>query len=273
MTDEAQTKREAVAESFGESASVYHHSPFFRLGAQRLVELADLKPDAQLLDIGTGRGAVLFAAAEQLTEGGTVRGIDVAQEMIDLTNDELRRRGSSNATAVLMDAEALEFEDGTFDRVTCGFSLMFMPDLDRALAEMRRVLRPGGRIAVSTWGPPDELTRTYLGFMNEYREGDGTVGNLVSQPLASTDVLHAALDAGGLDEVRAIEEPVAHTFANQEEWLQQQMAITLLWLDQLTPEARSDVNARMTEVLSAALTADGIQETRTAFFAVGRKPL
>ena len=100
--------------------------------------------------MATGRGAVLLPATEQLGERGTATGIDIAKEMLALTAAEIRRRGISNAGVRSMDAEALEFEDGAFDCITCGFGLSFMPDLGRALAQMRRVLRPGGRIAVST---------------------------------------------------------------------------------------------------------------------------
>jgi ubiquinone/menaquinone biosynthesis C-methylase UbiE len=103
-----------------------------------------------VLDVAYGRGAVLFPAAERVTLSGDVVGIDLSEEMVRATNAEAQRRGM-DAPARLMEAERLEFAAATFSSVLCGFGLMFFPHLDRALAEFRRVLVPGGRISVSTW--------------------------------------------------------------------------------------------------------------------------
>ncbi len=62
----------------------------------------------------------------------------------------------TNADVRLMDAEQLAFQDAFFDRVLCGFALFFFPDLDRALGEFYRVLKPGGYLAATTWGATDE---------------------------------------------------------------------------------------------------------------------
>jgi SAM-dependent methyltransferase len=77
-------------------------------------------------------------------------GIDLAEAMVEASRQEIIAR-SLTADVRVMDAEHLEFADETFDRVLCGFGLMFFPRLDTALSEMRRVLRPAGRIGVSTW--------------------------------------------------------------------------------------------------------------------------
>lgn len=79
-----------------------------------------------------------------------VVGVDLAGALVRAVRDEALRRGL-RANFQIMDAEVLAFPDGLFDRALCGFGLMFFPQLDRALAEARRVLQPGGRLAVSTW--------------------------------------------------------------------------------------------------------------------------
>jgi ubiquinone/menaquinone biosynthesis C-methylase UbiE len=122
----------------------------FAYFGRRLVEEVSVDAGQRVLDVACGRGAVLLPAAERATKAGEVVGIDLAEEMVRTTNAEAQRRGLG-APARVMDAERLEFADATFSHVLCGFGLMFFPRLDRALAEFRRVLEPGGRIGVSTW--------------------------------------------------------------------------------------------------------------------------
>ena len=127
---------------------VAYHEHFGR----RLVELAGLPADAALLDVGCGRAAVLLAAAGR---AGTLTGVDVSAGMLEHARAELRAAGVDGVRLEVMDAERLAFADGTFDALTAAFLLFFLPDPERAAAEFRRVLRPGGRVAVSTWGDDD----------------------------------------------------------------------------------------------------------------------
>jgi ubiquinone/menaquinone biosynthesis C-methylase UbiE len=117
---------------------------------RRLVEVVGIEPGNFVLDVATGRGAVLFAAQERAGPTGRVRGIDLSEGMVRETNAAARRRGAPDV-AQIMDAEHLEFSDASFDRVLCGFGVMFFPERRRAVAEFRRVLRTGGRVGISTW--------------------------------------------------------------------------------------------------------------------------
>ena len=121
---------------------------------RRLVEVAHINAGARVLDIASGRGAVLFPVAERVGAGGEVVGIDLADAMAHATSAEAARRGLK-ARVHVMDAEALTFPDASFDGVTCGFGIMFFPDQDRGLAHMRRV--GGGYVAPTD---ADETWRT-----------------------------------------------------------------------------------------------------------------
>ena len=151
MTDDAAGRKAQVRTQFNAIAPDYDSGPgcFAHFG-RRLVEAAGVAPGQRVLDVASGRGAVLLPSAERVGKSGEVVGVDLAEEMARATNDEAARRGL-RARVRVMDAERLDFPDASFDRVLCGFGIMFFPDQERALGEFRRVLKPGGRIGVSTW--------------------------------------------------------------------------------------------------------------------------
>jgi ubiquinone/menaquinone biosynthesis C-methylase UbiE len=101
-----------------------------------------------VLDVGCGTGAALAAAGE-IT--GDVTGVDISPAMV-----ERAREAVPGADLVVGDVAALPFEDATFDVVVSAFVVFFLDDPPAGLREWRRVLRPGGRIAMSTWNGPDE---------------------------------------------------------------------------------------------------------------------
>jgi ubiquinone/menaquinone biosynthesis C-methylase UbiE len=109
-------------------------------------------PGECVLDVACGTGLLTFDAARSVGTAGSVLGIDLSGEMVDCA----RRRGASlrspNTAFARMGGEALDLPDACFDVVLCGLGLMYMPEPERALREMQRVLRPGGRLGLSVWG-------------------------------------------------------------------------------------------------------------------------
>jgi SAM-dependent methyltransferase len=112
-----------------------------------LLDAAGVGPGARVLDVGCGTGAGTAAAAAR---GARATGVDLAEGMLDVA-----RRRHPALRFVAGDAEALPFADGDFDAVVAGFVLNHLPDPDRAIAELARVLAPGGRVAVAVWEPPE----------------------------------------------------------------------------------------------------------------------
>ena len=154
MADAARTQQEGIVGVFSRAAATYDRigPPFFAHFGQRLVERAHLTPGADVLDVAAGRGAVLFAAAQQVGPSGRVRGIDLSADMVRETLADIQRAGSQQVTMQQMDAEQLDFPAAAFDRVLCGFAVWFFPQPHRALHEFFRVLRPGGRVGLTTLG-------------------------------------------------------------------------------------------------------------------------
>jgi SAM-dependent methyltransferase len=117
-----------------------------------LLDAAELAPGLTVLDVASGPGTLAAEALPRVQPGGRVVASDLADAMLVES-----RRHSPDLLAAAADAESLPFADASFDRVLCGLGLMFFPAPARALAEMRRVLRPGGRLALSVWGGPGQV--------------------------------------------------------------------------------------------------------------------
>ncbi len=126
--------------------------PEFRPYGRRLIELAGLKKGMWVLDVATGPGEPALTIARRVGRSGVVVGVDFSPAMLRRARARARALGVGNALFREMDAERLTFGDMIFDRACCRFGLMLMPDAGRALREMRRVLVPGGRVAIAVWG-------------------------------------------------------------------------------------------------------------------------
>ena len=134
---------------------------------QMILEGLRLRSGARVLDLGCGLGDDTFQIAERVGANGRVTGVDVSTSMID----EARRRAEGRGLPVefeVGDSQALRFATGTFDGVRAERMLMHVPDAEKAIAEMARVLAPGGRISVFDFdwetqvcdSPHKETTRT-----------------------------------------------------------------------------------------------------------------
>jgi len=109
-------------------------------------------PGEQVLDIACGTGLVSFEAARAVGVSGHVLGIDLSDRMVGGAERRAREKKLSNCSFSRMDAEALALPDAGFDVVLCALGLMYMPNPENALREMRRVLRAGGRASLAVWG-------------------------------------------------------------------------------------------------------------------------
>jgi ubiquinone/menaquinone biosynthesis C-methylase UbiE len=203
---------------FGRGARDYDRvgTPVFGGLGRRLVELAGVQAGDRVLDVATGRGAVLFAAAELAGERGRVIGVDLAEEMVALTSADIQAREVTNAEVRVTDAERLsEFIDEEFDCVTCAFAIFLLPAPASALREFYRVLRPGGTVALSSWASSDDPR--YEWYRELRREFEVSV-SLETRTFDTPDELAAALSASGFTDVRVSTERSLLRFNDPEQW-------------------------------------------------------
>ncbi len=212
--------KQAIEELFDGAAARYDRegpSIFQKWGA-RLVELMEWRGGERVLDVATGRGAVLIPAAQRVGKAGRVVGVDLSRAMLRQAEDAAQHAGSCNVELCQMDVERLAFRDETFDVVTCAFSLFFFPALERALREMRRVLRAGGTLGATTFGatpPPFEPGwRIFAEQMRAYDAVVRTPGRVVYAP----EEFQATLMNAGVARVETHLEQDEVVFADEDTW-------------------------------------------------------
>ena len=140
---------------FGQHAEDYRRSSSHRSGSdlQRLLELMGPEPGHRLLDVATAAGHTGLTFAPHVAE---VVGLDLTPAMGEAFRREAEERGVTNARFVLGDVHRLPFASATFDLVTCRRAAHHFPDVPRALAEMVRVLKPGGRLGIADMTAPED---------------------------------------------------------------------------------------------------------------------
>jgi ubiquinone/menaquinone biosynthesis C-methylase UbiE len=117
-----------------------------------LVERVDPRPGQTLLELAAGTGETGFLAADRLGQDGRLISSDFSPQMARAAERVAAELGILNADFRVLDAERIELDDASVDGVFCRFSYMLVGEPLQALRETRRVLRPGGSVAFSTWG-------------------------------------------------------------------------------------------------------------------------
>lgn len=144
------------------------------------LDAAAIRPGDRVLDVATGTGKLALGAAERVGAGGEVVGLDVATRMLARAR---AADGGRDVRWLEADAMAMPLADAAFDAVTIGFGLRNLPDLDAALREMGRVLRPGGRLVVlEVAEPPGGVARLLFGTW--FRRVVPLLGRLIGEPAA-----------------------------------------------------------------------------------------
>jgi ubiquinone/menaquinone biosynthesis C-methylase UbiE len=120
-----------------------------------LVEEVNPQPGQTVLELAAGPGETGFLAAPRLGRSGLLISSDFAPEMVAAARRGASDRGLDNVECRVIDAQRIDLPDNSVDGVLARFGLMLVPEQERAVAEVRRVLRQGGRFSYATWGPPE----------------------------------------------------------------------------------------------------------------------
>jgi ubiquinone/menaquinone biosynthesis C-methylase UbiE len=179
------------------------------------------RPGDTVLELAAGAGDTGLEAAAIIGEHGRLISTDFSPAMVQVARRRGAELGRGNVHYRVMDAERVELDADSVDRVLCRFGYMLMPDPAAAFAETRRVLRPGGRLALAVWGAPERNPWATIGFGLLIDRGHmpppepGAPGPFA---MASEEQTRALLSGAGFTAMRTEEIPVRFTFRDLDDY-------------------------------------------------------
>jgi ubiquinone/menaquinone biosynthesis C-methylase UbiE len=245
--------------------------PLIKHCSERVISMLDLKPGERVLDIAAGTGVGAFMASDRIGPAGELVATDISEKMVEATRAEAEERGVSNMRFGRMDAEELDFSDGSFDAVMCILGLMYPADPQTAIAEMYRVLRHGGRAAAAVWGRRDRC-----GWNAVFPITDARVNSDVCPlffQLGAPNALKKAFEKAGfaVEDEQRIDKSV--DFASESDMLSAIFAggPVALAYSRFSSEVRDEVHREFVESVSSYRRGAGYDVPGEFVFVLGRK--
>ncbi|HEX2097016.1 MAG TPA: methyltransferase domain-containing protein [Solirubrobacterales bacterium] len=223
----ADSHREASREQWGSAAEAWaraaeeEETGASASATEWMLKAAELQPGEQVLELACGAARVGFHAAEAVRPDGTVLCSDFAEEMVRAVEGRVARTGVDNVEPRILDAEHLDLADDSFDAVLCRFGYMLMPNPAQAIAESRRVLRPGGRLVLAVWGAAERnpwLTTVAEATMERLGAPPPEPGTPGPFALGDVERLRELLEGAGLEEVGVEAIEAEQTYESLEGW-------------------------------------------------------
>jgi SAM-dependent methyltransferase len=256
-----------------EQAAAVYDDAFARLTSQSipaLVAALGLSPGQRMLDVCCGPG---YVAAQGARQGAEVTGLDFSSAMIARAKAHYPQPHFQEG-----DAQALPFADAAFDAVSMNYGLLHLDQPERALAEVARVLRPGGRFAFTVWAPPNQTLgfQMVLGAIEAHGRMDvplppGPPFFQFSDPAA----VRSALEHVGLRDVQSTIVPQVWRFARAEEIFDAMLhgtVRTAALLRAQSPQALESIRSAITSKAAEFAKAGGIELPMPSVLSSGRKP-
>lgn len=220
MTTSDDAQRKAAA-TYNAAADFFDHpaNTFWERFGQRTIELLDLKEGERVLDVCCGSGASAIPAAPAVGPTGSVVGVDLAENLLELARTKARKHSLTNVQFESGDMTALRFADDSFDAVVCVFGVFFVPEMEVALRELTRVLRPSGRMAITTWGPRlfEPVNTVFWNAVQEVRP-ELYKGFNPWDRICNEEGLRALLAEGGLTGIEVTSETGLQPLDKPEDW-------------------------------------------------------
>jgi ubiquinone/menaquinone biosynthesis C-methylase UbiE len=238
MTDAAKSK---AATTYNAASDFFDNESlsFWNKYGTATVERLHLKNGMTVLDVACGSGASALPAAITVGESGNVIAVDIADNLLKLGRTKAIKLGLHNIEFLFGDMTGLNYEDECFDAIICVFGIFFVPDMDLLLKEFWRLLKPKGKLAVTTWGP-DLFAPVYNIWRNEIKKERPDLYASFNPWDRITDIqsVISLFNSAGIENVDVVAENGFHLLHTPEDWWTIVMGSGFRWtVDQLGTDA------------------------------------
>jgi len=245
--------------------------------SERLVEMAGVEPGNRVLDVAAGYGEPALSAARATGPEGSVVATDISAKMIAFGRERAAAAGLGNIEFVESDVVGLEFPPDSFDAALSRWGIIFEPDAEAAAGRIRGFLKPGARMAISSWGPPDRVPflaipmRTAMQRLEVPPPPPDMPGPL-SRP--TSEALGGLLEAAGFSDLEVEEAEVGFEWQSPEEFttFTREIAPPInAMIDPHPKEVQEETWAAITDAIRQAVPNDGpVRFSNLALLASGR---
>jgi ubiquinone/menaquinone biosynthesis C-methylase UbiE len=220
MTGKEEARRKATTTY--NAASDHYDEPalsFWDRYGRRTVERLSLESGASVLDVCSGSGASALPAAQRVAPNGRVLAVDLAERLLDLARAKAALRGLGNIEFRVGDFQELGLPDNSFDAVICVFGIFFVPNMSRAARELWRMVRRGGQLAVTTWGPNlfEPANNVFWSTLRSERP-DLYKGFNPWDRICDPPSVKAMLSEAGVDAAEVVAEDGRHKLSSPDDW-------------------------------------------------------
>ena len=249
MSFDANAHREASLQGWEEAAPGWvRRQEMLRLfGAPVsawLIDAIAVQPGQRVLELAAGLGETGMLAAELLTEGGVAIISDPAEGMLAGARERAAAIGLDNVEFAVLNAEWIDLPVASVDAVVCRWGYMLMADPAAALAETRRVLRPGGRLALAVWDAVERNPWARLPALELMERGlttPGATGAPGPFALGDRERVHELLERAGFTEVRVDAIDLLRRHANFEEFWSSTLDLSRVFHDAVLARPASEI--------------------------------
>jgi ubiquinone/menaquinone biosynthesis C-methylase UbiE len=273
---EALQLRNAVRQTFDGLASSYDNpsTRFFPYSADRLLTFVRPRPGSKVLDVATGTAAVAVPFAQAVGPQGRVQAIDLSSGMLGTAEANIRKMALENIDLHEMDAQKLDFKSGYFHYVVCAYGLFFMPDMQAALNDWVRVLRPGGVLAFTSFEACafqpmlDHFIESLQAF--DVRLPEEPFG---ARRIRSVEHCRELLGKAGLESLRTEVIQVGYHLPDENAWWEVVLSTAMrAFYEQVPADKRDAFRDRHLGFVAEQKTGDGLWMDVQTRFAAGCKP-
>jgi len=213
--------QDRAAFTYNAAADCFDASPlsFWDYFGRRTIELASLPLGSRVLDVCCGTGASALPAAEVVGPTGKVIGVDLATQLLELARTKASQRRLANMEFEVGDMLSMRFPTASFDAVICVFGIFFVPDMAKAMSELWSRVRPGGKLAVTTWASnfckpaSDAFWRSIKNVRPDLHKGFNPWDRI-----DSPERLRAVFDQAGVGSPTITREDRLHPINSAEDW-------------------------------------------------------